>query len=374
MKTRAVLSAVRSSCYSPLTIAGRAIPSLFRHFGSSSQVWRSSTTASASSAQEEFHDPSTERKLTTLELQYKVRKGEKLSMITAYDFPTSRHAENVGFDIVLVGDSLGMVVLGYNTTQPVTMEEMLHHLKAVRRGAPSRFIVADLPFGSYELGIEQAFQNSLRLIKEGGADAIKLEGGKNRAETVERLVDAGIAIMGHVGLTPQGIGVLGGFRAQGRTAVKARAVLDDALALEKAGAFSVIVECVPSQVAEALSSSLEIPVIGIGAGPKTDGQVLVYHDLLGIQAHPHYEKHVPRFCKTYAQLGHETYTALKAYHDETKAGEFPTEEYSPYKMSEKEADKFAKLLAGDETIRRAEGEKTREKLMEADEYGHLKLY
>lgn len=321
-----------------------------------------------------FQDYTLERKLTTLELQHKARKGEKLTMITAYDYPTSRHAEDVGFDILLVGDSLGMVVLGYDNTQPVTMDEMLHHLKAVRRGAPSRFIVADLPFGSYELGAEQAFHNSLRLVKEGGADAIKLEGGKNRAETVKKLVDAGIAVMGHVGLTPQGISVLGGFRAQGRTAVKARAVLDDALALEKAGAFSVVVECVPSQVAEALTSSLEIPVIGIGAGPKTNGQVLVYHDLLGIQEHPHYEKHVPSFCKRYAHLGHETFTALKAYKDETKSGDFPTDQYSPYKMSEKEASKFRQLLKNDELLRKSESEETRKKLLEADEYEQQKLY
>ena len=322
----------------------------------------------------DYTDFTVERKLTTLELQYKARKGEKLTMITAYDYPTSRHAEDVGFDILLVGDSLGMVVLGYDTTQPVTMEEMLHHLKAVRRGAPSRFIVADLPFGSYELGADQAFHNSLRLIKEGGADAIKLEGGKNRAETVAKLVDAGIAVMGHVGLTPQGISVLGGFRAQGRTAVKARAVLDDALALEKAGAFSVVVECVPSQVAEALTNSLEIPVIGIGAGPKTDGQVLVYHDLLGIQEHPHYEKHVPSFCKRYAHIGHETFKALKTYKDETKAGEFPTDQYSPYKMSEAEARKFQQLLADDERERKSESEMTRKKLIEADEYELQRLY
>ena len=242
-----------------------------------------------------FYDWKDERKLTTLELQHKARNGEKLAMITAYDYPTARHAEDTGFDILLVGDSLGMVVLGYDTTQPVTMEETLHHLKAVRRGAPSRFIVADLPFGSYELGIEQAFENSMRLVKEGGADAVKLEGGINRAETVRKLTDVGIAVMGHVGLTPQGISVLGGFRAQGRTAVKARKVLDDALALEKAGAFGVVVECVPAQVASAITDSLEIPVIGIGAGPGTRQSGV--HDLLGIQAHPHYKQHVPSFCK-----------------------------------------------------------------------------
>ena len=321
-----------------------------------------------------FYGWKDERKLTTLELQHKVRNGEKLAMITAYDYPSGRHAEDSGFDILLVGDSLGMVVLGYDTTQPVSMEEMLHHLKAVRRGAPSRFVVADLPFGSYELGIEQAFENSMRLVKEGGADAVKLEGGVNRAETVRKLTDAGIAVMGHVGLTPQGISVLGGFRAQGRTAVKARKVLDDAIALEKAGAFSVVVECVPAEVASVVTRSLEIPVIGIGAGGDTDGQVLVYHDLLGMQAHPHFEKHVPSFCKKYAELGLDVFQALTQYREETKKGTFPDKQYSPYKMSEQERKKFRELVAQDEQQRRKEGEAVRRKVEEADEYGQLKLY
>jgi 3-methyl-2-oxobutanoate hydroxymethyltransferase len=160
-------------------------------------------------------------------------------MITAYDYPTAKHAENAGMDIILVGDSVGMVCLGYDTTQPVTMEDMLHHCKAARRGAPSRFIVGDMPFGSYEISIDDALKNAFRFIKEAGCDAVKLEGGRNRAHIVKRLVDSGISVMGHVGLTPQQIGVLGGFRAQGRTAVKARAIIDDALALQEAGAFAV---------------------------------------------------------------------------------------------------------------------------------------
>ena len=228
--------------------------------------------------------------MTALELQYLKRKGKRICMITAYDYPTAKHAENAGMDIVLVGDSVGMVVLGYDTTQPVTMEDMLHHCKAVRRGAPSRFIVGDMPFGSYESGPEEALKNAYRLVKEAGVDAVKLEGGRNRAETVRKLVDCGIAVMGHTGLTPQGISVLGGFRAQGRTAVKARAILDDALALQEAGAFAVVIEFVPSIVAKAVTDAVKIPTIGIGAGPHTTGQVLVYHDLLGVEHHPHFEK------------------------------------------------------------------------------------
>lgn len=258
-------------------------------------------------------DHSKERRLTALELQYMKRKGKRIAMLTAYDYPTAKHAESAGIDIVLVGDSVGMVVLGYDTTQPVTMDDMMHHCKAVRRGAPSRFIVGDMPFGSYESGPDEALRNAFRFIKEAGCDAVKLEGGKNRAETVRKLVDCGIAVMGHIGLTPQGVSVLGGFRAQGRTAVKARAILDDALALQEAGAFGLVIECVPAVVARAVTEALKIPTIGIGAGPHTTGQVLVYHDLLGVDHHPHFEKHVPSFCKKYARLGLDINEALVRY-------------------------------------------------------------
>ena len=183
--------------------------------------------------------PVTERKMSTLELQHLKRKGKKIAMITAYDYPSAKHAEQAGFQLVLVGDSVGMVVLGYDTTQPVTMDDMIHHCKAVRRGAPTRFIVGDMPFGSYEVNNDDALRNAYRLIKECGMDAVKLEGGRNRVETVRKLVEGGVAVMGHIGLTPQAISVLGGFRAQGRTAVKARTLVDDALALQEAGAFSL---------------------------------------------------------------------------------------------------------------------------------------
>jgi 3-methyl-2-oxobutanoate hydroxymethyltransferase len=182
---------------------------------------------------------STDRKLTTLDLQTMKKQGKKISVVTAYDYPSAKHAENAEFDVVLVGDSLGMVVLGYDTTLSVTMEDMLHHSKAVRRGAPSRLIVGDMPFGSYESGPDEALKNAFRFIKESGVDAVKLEGGINRVETVKKLVDSGVAVMGHIGLTPQGIGVLGGFRAQGRTAMKARSIIDDAVALQNAGAFAI---------------------------------------------------------------------------------------------------------------------------------------
>ena len=319
-------------------------------------------------------DHSKERKMTSLELQYMKRKGKRICMLTAYDYPTAKHAERAGVDMVLVGDSLGMVVLGYETTQPVTMDEMLHHCKAVRRGAPSRFIVGDLPFGSYESGPDEALKNAYRLIKEAGMDAVKLEGGKNRAATIKKLVDCGVAVMGHIGLTPQGISVLGGFRAQGRTAVKAKSIVDDALALQEAGAFGIVVECVPSVVAKAVTDALSIPVIGIGAGPHTTGQVLVYHDLLGVEHHPHFEKHVPSFCKRYAKLGKNIDDALTQYRDEVHQGQFPTDEFSPYKMSQEEQDKFAALIEQDRHALVEAKTVVGRKLRDADEYEVAKLY
>lgn len=268
-----------------------------------------------------------------------------------------------------------MVVLGYDTTQPVTMEDMLHHCKAVRRGAPSRFIVGDMPFGSYEKSVENGLENAFRLVKEAGVDAVKLEGaGKYKLQVVERLVDSGIAVMGHVGLTPQSISVLGGFRAQGRTAVKARQLIDEAIALERAGCFSVVIECVPSIVAKAVTEALQIPTIGIGAGPHTSGQVLVYHDLLGVMHHPHHAKHVPSFCKQYANMGEKIHEALLQYKDEVHNAAFPTAQYSPYKMPEEELAKFEELIAID-APRRAEASKVIDrKLRDADEYETIKLY
>lgn len=322
-----------------------------------------------------FHDPSTERKMSALELQYKRRKNEKVAMITAYDYPSAKHAEEAGFDIVLVGDSLGMVVLGYDSTQPVTMEDMLHHCKAVRRGAPSRFIVADLPFGSYESGPQEALQSAMRLVKEGGADAVKLEGGRNRCESVRKIVDSGIAVCGHIGLTPQAISVLGGFRAQGRTAIKARRIVDDAIALQNAGAFGLVIECVPAPVAKSVTDALEIPVIGIGAGPHVSGQVLVYHDVLGVSHHPHFDRHIPSFCKRYARLGGVVFDALSQFKEEVKTGAFPDEnEFSPYKMSEKEEKAFHELMSADQAEREKDAKAVLEEQKISDEYDQVKLY
>eukprot|EP01038_Epipyxis_sp_PR26KG_P011349 gene11349-15216_t len=321
-----------------------------------------------------IHDYSRDRRLTTLEIQHLRRKGKRICMLTAYDYPTAKHAESVGIEMLLVGDSLGMVVLGYDTTQPVTMDDMIHHSKAVRRGAPSRFIVGDMPFGSYESGPDEALKNAFRFIKEAQVDAVKLEGGRSRLKTVEKLVDSGIAVMGHIGLTPQATGVLGGFRAQGRTAIKARAIVDDAIALEKAGAFALVIECVPAVVAKAVTDALNIPVIGIGAGPYTNGQVLVYHDLLGVMHHPHHEKHVPSFCKRYAKLGADIHKALLEYRNEVHNGQFPSIEYSPYKMSAEEHAKFIELLTTDANERSEESVQIGKKIRDADEYEIVKLY
>lgn len=295
-------------------------------------------------------------------------------MITAYDYPTAKHAEYADFDILLVGDSLGMVVLGYDTTQPVTMEEMLHHCKAARRGAPSRFMVGDLPFGSYEVSPEKALENAMRLVKEGGMDAVKLEGGANRAATVRKIVDSGVSVMGHVGLTPQCVSVLGGFRAQGRTAAKAGRIVEDAMALQEAGAFAVVIECVPAVVAQAVTDSLQIPTIGIGAGPGTDGQVLVYHDLLGMMNHPHHEQHVPSFCKTYLSVGGGIHEALCQFRGEVKAGQFPTPEHCPYVMSDKEQTAFEEDMQAGAARRQEGSRRAAEGWRLQDEYAATKIY
>ncbi|CAM9384049.1 unnamed protein product [Phaeothamnion confervicola] len=280
--------------------------------------------------------PSTRRKLSVFDvIKIKRRDERKITMVTAYDYPSAVHVCRAGIDILLVGDSVGMVELGYDTTQPVTVDEMLHHLRAVCRGAKHPLIVGDMPFGSYEVSPAQALETAYRFVKDGGADAVKLEGGRNRAEHVRKVVDGGIAVMGHVGLTPQAISVLGGFRAQGRTAVKARQLVDDALAVQDAGAFAIVVECVPAPVGAAITEALEIPTIGIGAGPHTSGQVLVYHDMLGMLQHPHHAQFVPRFCKRYASVGEEARKGLEAFREECESGVFPSPKYTPYEMSQK---------------------------------------
>jgi 3-methyl-2-oxobutanoate hydroxymethyltransferase len=262
----------------------------------------------------------------------------KLSVITAYDYPSGRMADEAGMDMVLVGDSLAMVVLGHEDTLSVTMDEMVHHAKAAARGVDRALLVGDMPFLSYQVGPEQAVQNAGRFLKEGGAGAVKIEGGAETAETVRALTAAGIPVMGHVGLTPQRLVQLGGFRYQGKTAEAARVLLRDAQALARAGAFAMVLECVPAETAQAITRAVEVPTIGIGAGPECDGQVLVMHDLIGL-----FDRFRPRFVKAYADLWPQAVEALKAYHSEVELGLFPGEEQTT-RLAAEEADKLRDLL------------------------------
>ena len=259
-------------------------------------------------------------KITIAHIQEMKNRGEKISMVTAYDFPSACFAEKAGIEILLVGDSLAMTVLGLDSTVPVTLEDMIHHTKPVVRGAPSPMIVGDMPFGSYNQSSEQAIMNANRLMKEGGCDVVKLEGGREVAERIKAIVEAGIPVMGHIGLTPQTISKLGGFKVQGKGLEAAKALLEDALAVEGAGAFCVVIECVPEEVGNLITQKVAIPTIGIGAGRNCDGQVLVFHDVLGL-----FEKFLPKFVKRYANLGEEVVRALREYRDEVKEGHFPAD-------------------------------------------------
>jgi 3-methyl-2-oxobutanoate hydroxymethyltransferase len=251
------------------------------------------------------------------------QRGEKVVMLTAYDFPSARIAEEAGVDMILVGDSLGMVVLGYESTVPVTIEDMLHHTKAVVRGSQRALVVADLPFMSYQTSVEDAMRNAGRLLQEGGAQAVKLEGGVHMAETVRRLTQIGIPVMGHIGLTPQAINQLSGYKVQGRTPEAAERLLEDAIALQQAGAFAVVLETIPAPLAELISRRLRIPTIGIGAGAGCDGQVQVWHDLLTYQT-TFMPKHMPRHVKQYANVGEVMRAAIEQYAAEVRSGAFPT--------------------------------------------------
>ncbi len=255
-------------------------------------------------------------------------------MVTAYDAPGARLADAAGVDLILVGDSAAMVVLGHDSTVPATMDEMLVLTRAATRGARRPLVVADMPFGSFQVSDEHALENQLRFVKEAGADAVKLEGGGPTLSRVRTIVGAGIPVMGHIGLTPQSATMLGGFKAQGRTAEKARRLVDDALALEAAGCFSIVLEAVPAPVAERITAALAVPTIGIGAGAACDGQVLVYHDLLGL-----YEGRAPRFVKRYADLASEIRRALEAYVADVRGGAFPEEQHT-YAMPEEELGAF----------------------------------
>jgi len=255
-------------------------------------------------------------------------RGEKIPMLTAYDFATARLVDEAGMPLVLVGDSLGMVALGYESTIPVTMEEMIHHTKAVVRGTKQALVIGDMPFMSYHISTAEALRNAARFIQEGGAQAVKLEGGHTVAEPVKRMVECGIPVMGHIGLTPQSIHQLGGFKAQGKTPEAAQRLLQDALALEAAGAFAIVLESVPYALARIITKKLAVPTIGIGAGPHCDGQVQVLSDLLGL-----YTEFVPRHAKQYAKLSQVIKEAVSQYLKEVKAGSFPTFENS-YKVDE----------------------------------------
>jgi 3-methyl-2-oxobutanoate hydroxymethyltransferase len=261
-----------------------------------------------------------ESRVTIRDFLRKKERGERLVLLTAYDYPTAYYVDAAGVDGILVGDTLGMVVLGYETTLPVTMEEMLHHTRAVARAAKRSLIIADLPFLSYQASEDEAVRNAGRMLKEGGAQAVKIEGGRRVAGLVHRLVEAGIPVMGHLGMTPQSVNAFGGFRVQGKGKLASRRLLDDARLLEDSGAFALVLELIPSELSEAITDAVRIPTIGIGAGPGCDGEVQVFHDLLGL-----FEWFVPRHTKRYAQLGPIIQGAVARYVDEVRRGLFPTE-------------------------------------------------
>ena len=286
-----------------------------------------------------------EPRMTLKRLRAKYDNGERISVVTAYDYPSAVHVDSAGIDVALVGDSAAMVVHGHDTTLPITLDEMLSHCKAVSRGASRPLLVGDLPFGSYEQSAAQAIEAATRMLKEGGMDAVKLEGGSpSRVKTAKALVDSGIAVMGHVGLTPQSISVLGGFRPQGRSFETAAQVVERAMELERAGCFAIVIECVPRTVAAAVTAATSVPTIGIGAGDATSGQVLVYHDLLGMMQHPHHAKVTPKFCKQYANVGEVITGALERFKDEVSTGEFPGMSYSPYRVSDEDSNRLVRLL------------------------------
>ncbi|MBC7223207.1 MAG: 3-methyl-2-oxobutanoate hydroxymethyltransferase [Anaerolineae bacterium] len=268
------------------------------------------------------------KKVTILDLQEKKQRGEPITMLTAYDYPTALLVDRAGIDIILVGDSLAMVVLGHENTVAVTMDEMLHHCKAVARGATYPLLVGDMPFLSYQVDRREAVRNAGRFLKEGGMDVVKLEGGQEMADTVKAIVDAGIPVMGHIGLTPQSISKLGGFRVQGKSVEAAKKLLADAVALEEAGAFAMILEAVPDRLAKLITERVTIPTIGIGAGPHCDGQVLVIHDLIGL-----FDRFTPKFVKRYANIFPILTEALEQYRQEVLSGAFPGKEHS-FSMSD----------------------------------------
>lgn len=262
-------------------------------------------------------------KMTIADIIKMKAAGEKITMLTAYDASFAYLIDQAGVEMVLVGDSLGMVALGYDSTVPVTMDEMIHHAKAAKKGVSQAILVGDMPFLSYQTDKKEAILNAGRFLKEAGCDGVKLEGGLEVCETVKAIVNAGISVMAHIGLTPQTASQLGGYKVQGKDIESARRLIEEAKGLEKAGAFAVVLECIPDRLAEVISETISVPTIGIGAGPFCDGQVLVTHDLLGM-----FEKHVPSFVKTYINLAPQIKEAVNSFKEEVKGGNYPDEQHS----------------------------------------------
>jgi 3-methyl-2-oxobutanoate hydroxymethyltransferase len=291
-------------------------------------------------SQKDEQNPPDRKKTTIFDLQSKKKVGRPITMLTAYDYSSAMLVDQAGIDVILVGDSLAMVMLGLESTVPITMDEMLHHCRAVARGAKAAFLVGDMPFMSFQAETAEAVRNAGRFLKEGGMESIKLEGGREVIPVVEAVVKAGIPVMGHIGLTPQSVSKLGGYRVQGKSAGDALRLLDDALALEQAGCYSIVLEAVPAPVAQAISDRLHIPTIGIGAGQGCDGQVLVYHDLLGL-----FDRFTPKFVKRYSNIGQSILQALTEFASDVEEGRFPTDEHT-YAIAEDEYRTFLKKLDG----------------------------
>lgn len=269
---------------------------------------------------------------TTADFSKMKNMNEPIAMLTAYDFPSAKNVEAAGVDMILVGDSLGMVVLGYDSTIPVTVDDMIHHTKAVKRGAKDTFIVTDMPFMSYHISIEDALKNAKRIFQETGTNALKLEGAGEVIPVISALTNAGIPVVAHLGLTPQQVGVLGGYKVQGKDAQSAKKLIEDAKKCEEAGAFALVLECVPKQLGDAISQNLTIPTIGIGAGNKTNGQVLVYHDVIGYGV-----ERVPKFVKQYSVINDTITNGIKGYVQNVKTGEFPDDKHS-FTMKDEELE------------------------------------
>jgi len=276
------------------------------------------------------------KKVMITDLYAKKRDGKKITMLTAYDYPMAKIVDDAGIDSILVGDSLGMVALGYESTVPVTMDEMIIHAKAVRRGTKYAFLVGDMPFMSYQISKEEAIRNAARFMKEAGCDAVKLEGGYEVMEATRAIVDAGIPVLGHLGLTPQTVSKLGGYKVQGKDAEAAQKILDQALKLEAAGCFAIVLECVPDKVAKLITGRLKIPTISCGAGPDCDGQVLVTNDMVGL-----FDRFVPKFVKQYIRLAPMILDAFRKYKEDVEAGRFPSAEHT-FSINDEELKKITK--------------------------------